>query len=473
MIQASRIKLSDFKINIGKRLLGVLLLFLAPSITMGDTKPEGLRSDSIYAQMRKVADWQWQSLASEGFKRPKTDWTNGVLYAGMMEWSKIANDKTYYNHLLKTGDDTKWRLGKNRHFADDYCVGQAYSQLYEIYKDPLYIKDFKQLADTLTIIPHNESLLWVNKIYHREWAWCDALFMGPPALAYLTRATGDQKYLNMASKLWWKTSDYLYDRKERLYYRDSRYFDKKESNGEKVFWSRGNGWVMGGLVRVLDVMPQKHPDRKKFEKQLKEMAGKIASIQQPDGTWHASLLDPGAFPSKETSGTAFYCYALAWGINNGILPYNKFYPVVSKAWQALSTSVHPNGKLGYVQPLGIAPAKTSFNDTNVYGVGAFLMAGVEMIELDLAKRKNVFSVSVDNGTPVSSFKTETIDWKSVKKRIGKIGSENIAVYNAITGETIPHQVIYNDRKKPQAITFQPSISSGTTLYFEVKSGVNY
>src|SRR5690606_26703821 len=121
------------------------------------------------------------------------------------------------------------------------------------------------------------------------WAWCDALFMGPPALGYLTQATGDPKYLDTASKLWWKSSDYLYDNEEHLFFRDSRYFDKKEANGKKVFWGRGNGWVMGGLVRILEVMPQNHPDRKKFEKQFKEMSKRIASLQQPDGSWHASL----------------------------------------------------------------------------------------------------------------------------------------------------------------------------------------
>ncbi len=138
----------------------------------------------------------------------------GLLYAGIMEWAKISNDEAYYNQLLAVGNDLNWSLGKNRHFADDYCVGQSYSQLYEIYKNPIYIKYFKQLADTLTIIPHEESLLWVTKICLKECAWCDASFMWPPALAYLTRATGDAKCLNTASKLQWKTSDYLYDKRK-------------------------------------------------------------------------------------------------------------------------------------------------------------------------------------------------------------------------------------------------------------------
>jgi unsaturated rhamnogalacturonyl hydrolase len=254
--------------------------------------------------------------------------------------------------------------------------------LYGIYKNPLYIADFKNMADSLVTAPHSEQLLWVNKIHLREWAWCDALYMAPAALANLSEVTHDKKYLDEACKLWWKTSGYLYDKDEHLFFRDSRYFAQKEKNGKKVFWSRGNGWVMGGLVNVLSKMPQNYPDRERFVAEFKQMAQKIATLQQSDGTWHASLLDPGSYPSKETSGTGLFCYALAWGVNQKILSYNDYYPVIDKAWKALTSSVHADGKLGFVQPIGASPDKVTADDTEVYGVGAFLLAGGQMLILE-------------------------------------------------------------------------------------------
>jgi unsaturated rhamnogalacturonyl hydrolase len=200
--------------------------------------------------------------------------------------------------------------------------------------------------------------------------------MGPPAFAALPKATGEIKYLDLTDRLWWKTADYLYDKDENLFYRDSRYFKQKEKNGRKVFWSRGNGWVMGGLVGVLQNMPADYPTRPRWNQQFKEMAKKIASLQQADGTWHASLLDPASFPVKETSGTGFYCYALAWGINNGLLD-------ALKAWKALAACVHPDGKLGFVQKIGDSPASVGYEDTEVYGVGAFLLAGTEIAKLKI------------------------------------------------------------------------------------------
>jgi len=246
------------------------------------------------------------------------------------------------------------------------------------------IKDLKLLADTLIQRPHTESLEWkTGGIVNREWAWCDALFMGPPPLADLAKVTGEIKYMDLCNKLWWKTTAYLYNPDQHLYFRDGSFLNKKEKNDEPVMWSRGNGWVMSGLAEVISYMPANYPERNKWVSLFKEMSNKIASLQQADGTWHASLLDPSSFPVKETSGTGFYCYALAWGINHGFLDAGKFTPVVLKAWKALSESVHPAGMLGYVQRIGGAPDQVNYNDTEVYGVGAFLLAGTEVLQLSL------------------------------------------------------------------------------------------
>lgn len=337
--------------------------------------------------MTRVANWQLDSIRDQGWRHPERDWTNGALYTGLMAYATLTADSACFGFLRRVGTTNDWQLthGPDRYFADNYCVGQLYTGLYEIYHDPRMIQDLRRLADTLIARPHTESLLWKDRIHLREWAWCDGLFMGPPTLAMLSKATGQIKYMDLVDSLWWKTTDYLYDPKEHLYYRDSRYFDKLEQNGQKVFWSRGNGWVMGGLVRVLENMPAGYPDRAKWVTLYRQMASRIASLQQPDGTWHASLLDPASYPVKETSGTGFFCYALAWGIHHGLLDPKHYAPVAWKAWDALVSSVHPNGMLGYAQAIGAAPQKVSYDDTEVYAVGAFLLAGAQLARLDAGR----------------------------------------------------------------------------------------
>lgn len=452
--------------RMSKRTFLFFLITIFLSTKAAHSQSQTLNGDSIFYQMKKVADWQWKELETRGWKNPKKDWTSGAMYTGMMAWAKLANDEQYYHKLIQVGVDNKWNTGRSRFFADDYCVGQLYSQLYTIYKKPEYIGKFKALADTIVSLPHSESLEWRNSIYTREWAWCDALFMGPPALGYLSEATGDAKYLDKSIALWWKTTAYLYDKDEHLYYRDSRYFDKKEKNGTKVFWSRGNGWVIGGLVRLLSVTPENHPERKKLVQLYVRMAKKLASLQQADGSWHASLLDPESFPVKETSGTGFICYAMAWGINHGLLPAKKYQPVVNKAWLALVTSVHPDGKLGFVQAQGAAPDKVGYNDTDVYGVGAFLLAGSEILPMHLNYKKNIFIIQTYNGTSAAKEETIEIKWSDLSRKVRNLSPDKIILKDAASGQLIQSKIEYKNNA-PQALRFIVNVSPGTKRIFEI------
>lgn len=342
--------------------------------------------DSTLHLMRRVADWQLDHWNTHGVRYPRYDWVNAVCYTGLFALAQSSGDPVYYQDLRAVGDTLGWNTGPRRRMADDYCVGQTYAQLYEVFKVPAMVDAFRAQADSICSESHNEPLLWKGNVYDREWAWCDALFMGPPGLAYLSSATGDPKYLVKADSLWWKTTEYLFDKDEALYYRDSRYFDKRETNGAKMFWSRGNGWVMGGLVRMLSNMPENYPDRKRFIQLYRSMAKKIADLQQPDGTWHTSLLDPASYPVEETSGTGLYCYALAWGIHHKILAERRFLPVVMKSWTALVNAVQPDGRLGYVQKIGAQPGDADAQSTEAYGVGALLLAGSEVMYLEKQNR---------------------------------------------------------------------------------------
>lgn len=402
-----------------------------------------VKPDSVYSIMKKVADWQTEEILSNGFKHSERDWTNATLYTGLLKFAELSNDGKYYQFMKeKVGDKFKWNLYKDRvrYHADYYAVGQTYSRFYELYKDPKMIEDLTALADTLLARPHNEPLNWKNGIAFREWAWCDALFMAPPTLAMLSKATNNTAYLDLCDKLWWKTTDFLYDKDAHLYFRDERFLNKKEKNGEKVFWARGNGWVLAGLVRVLENMPKDYSQRGKWLKLYHEMIEKVATLQNEDGTWRTSLLDPESHPMKETSGTAFFTYALAWGINNGILDKKIYSPSIWKAWKALDISVHPNGMLGHVQKISAAPGIVTYDDTEVYGVGAFLLAGNEMLKIamDSKKHKDILIVKNTSSNP---------------QKISNLLNNNkdISFMNMLTKKTLSSSTLINE---------------GTTLYLK-------
>jgi rhamnogalacturonyl hydrolase YesR len=111
------------------------------------------------------------------------------------------------------------------------------------------------------------------------------------------------------------------------------------------------------------------------------MADRLLMLQQPDGSWHASLLDPGSYPVPEMSATAFFVFGMAWGVDNGYLDKSVFLPAVMKGWKIMVQSVWPDGKVGYIQPIGADPRAVTSEMTEVYGVGGFLMAGTQILKM--------------------------------------------------------------------------------------------
>jgi rhamnogalacturonyl hydrolase YesR len=157
--------------------------------------------------------------------------------------------------------------------------------------------------------------------------------------------------------------------------------DNKEPNGKKVFWSRGNGWVIGGLALLLEDMPKDYKHRDFYVNLFKEMAAKLLEIQPEDGLWRTSLLSPESYNHGEVSGSGFHTFAIAWGINNGLID-KKHTSAVKKAWKALAACQHDDGRVGWVQNIGAFPEPATEDSYQNFGTGAFLLAGSEILKLE-------------------------------------------------------------------------------------------
>jgi rhamnogalacturonyl hydrolase YesR len=385
---------------------------------LGALSPQGRAAESadpemtpagILGALERAADWQ---LAHPSQHVP-TDWTQGAGDAGLMALAGISGNARYRDAMRAMGEASQWQLGPKRYDADDYCIGQTYAELYLLFRENAMIAPLRARFDRILAEPSRvHGLDFAAQGSRENWSWCDSLFMGPPTWARLYAATGDPRYLDFAVSRWWRTTDFLYDKQEHLFYRDSTYFAKREANGRKVFWSRGNGWVMAGLVRTLQFLPADHPDAPRFEGLFKEMAGAVLSCQQPDGLWRASLLDPAGYPLKETSGSGFYVYALAWGVNQGLLDRVRFEPAVRRAWSALAACVDGEGRLTHVQPIGADPKKFADDSTEVYGVGAFLLAGSEVYRMAVLEAAAAHSVELTVANPAPFRRVcETVEVK--------------------------------------------------------------
>jgi unsaturated rhamnogalacturonyl hydrolase len=350
------------------------------------------KSAEVLATMERVGDWQLAhppamkstddlSNASRPVQYSPRGWVQAAGYTGIMALGELSTSPRFFDAMRQMGEKNEWKPGPRPYHADDQCVIQTYAELYFRDHNPAMLAPSIARLDNIIKNPADISLEFVGPRKNDRWAWCDSLYMAPPAWIRMWKATGNAAYLDYAVKNWWLTSDFLYNKDEHLYFRDSTFFTKREENGMKVFWSRGNGWVIGGLVRMLEYLPADHPDRPRFEQQFKDMMARLITLQQPDNFWHASLLDPAHYPEPEESGTGFFCYGLAWGINHGLLDREKFLPATLRAWSALTSCVDADGKLKHVQPIGSDPKKFDPNSTEPYGVGSFLLAGSEIYRL--------------------------------------------------------------------------------------------
>jgi unsaturated rhamnogalacturonyl hydrolase len=420
---------------------------------------------SIDKVTRTVADWQ----IANPYKRPDWDWTEAALWTGLMAHADITGDKKYEDYLKNVSAGIDYKLGRRKGHGDDHCVGQLHLWHYlRDAKPPQLSETYQGLSDYISR-PHDEGLLWVNHIHMREWAWCDALYMSPPTLAALYSATGEDRFLDEMDALWWKTTDYLYNKEEHLYFRDSKFFKSKEANGENVYWSRGNGWVIAGICHVLQHMPADYPSRPKYVALFKEMAAKIKSIQLENGSWHASLLDPDSYNAPESSGTAFFAYSFMWGINNGLLSEEEYKPSVLKAWGRLVKNVHADGKLGYVQPIGQNPDKVSFDDTAVYGVGAFLLLGAELRTHLIIKDAELGEITAVNSSKrVRLNAVVSVPWDLITSQLPKVDAQNIGVRDTVLGGFIPTQVVDEDRDgKPDGLIFSSDFTPNEKRKFQL------
>ena len=112
--------------------------------------------------------------------------------------------------------------------------------------------------------------------------------------------------------------DELYNKTEHLF-----------NNGTGSYSTLDNALFLAGLVKKMQ------NQRSAADEQLyREIAGRLVELQQPNGLWKDSLLDPSS-RTVDTDTESYICYALAWGLNNGLLSRKQYRDAVNHAWKAI------------------------------------------------------------------------------------------------------------------------------------------
>jgi rhamnogalacturonyl hydrolase YesR len=392
LVKITRIPIVDKPLRFGILRLACLSMAGHPASAQTTSNVLPYRHE-IIAHCLLANDYWIANNGGESAPTESNNWDGGAYYTGNQRLTEIlsaaipleaAKKSAYASRALAWCNTHSWEHGpKGPLDPDSHTCGQTYIDFYRIDPQPVRLLG----VDGVTgIKPTIDGIYGEGTASDGDWSWIDTFYMAAPVFARLDQTIGETEGRDYSAKL--KTM-YLYMRDTRdlfddtygLWYRDATAKTAITQNGEKEFWARGNGWIIGGLVRVLDELGPSHPDWTLYAMMLQTMSASLIPLQQPDGFWRSSLADPAdtRWDNPETSSTAFITYAMAWGINNGLLDATTYRPIVAKAWNGMvHTALHPSGKLGYVQKVARAPGIATYEDTTNYAVGAFMLTGSEL-----------------------------------------------------------------------------------------------
>ncbi len=370
--------------NVFKKVLlsaGLLMLML-PMIAAKQNKEA--------QEVRKIIDKVNTYWQTNNKPEVRSFWDNAAYHTGNMEAYFLTGNEKYRAYSEAWANHNQWKGAKSNNraewmynygetdkhvlFGDWQICFQTYIDLYNIQPDDYKIRRAREVMEYQMSTPKNDY-----------WWWADGLYMVMPVMTKLYKLTGNQQYLDKLYEYIRYSDEIMYDQETGIYYRDAKYVypKHKSANGKKDFWARGDGWVLAGLAKVLKDLPADYKHRRFFVDKYTRLAKAIAEIQQPEGYWTRSMMDPEHAPGPETSGTAFFTYGFLWGINNGYLDEATYLPVVQKSWAYLKNkALQKSGKVGYVQPIGEKAIPGQVVDANSqanFGVGAFLLAACEYV----------------------------------------------------------------------------------------------
>jgi len=371
----------------------VLLLAIGAAAGLSCGRAQDLPpAADILTAMRRVNDHfmrEWPDPGQDivtNQRRPSNIWTRAVYYEGLLALHAVDGDPREQAYALAWAAAHHWGLrgGAADPSADDQCCGQVYLELYEADPQAERIRSIQASVDAVAASGRVA-----------DWWWIDALQMAMPVYAQLGVITHEPRYFERMHALFLATRDGtgtrpgLYNPRDGLWWRDHTFVPPyRDPNGADCYWSRGNGWVMAAMARILEVIPADAAGREDYVRMLRAMAPAITAVQRPDGFWNPSLHDADHYAAKEVSGTALFTFALGCGIRLGLLAPGEYRPVVARAWTAMvRDAVHPDGFLGYVQGTGKQPSdsqpitydrRPDFDD---FGTGCFLLAGSEAVRL--------------------------------------------------------------------------------------------
>lgn len=346
-------------------------------------------------------------LARHPVLTERWDYTAGLVLSGLAEVWRETGEIRYFRYLKDTVDRFVGPEGEIRTYdrkeynLDQINMGKVLFLLWEKTQEEKYRRAIEELRTQLREQPRtSEGGFWHKLIYPYQ-MWLDGIYMAAPFYAQFAKVFGEPEGFDDVAHQILLIAAHTKDPASGLFYHGwdetkTQIWADPQTGRSPCFWGRAMGWYAMAIVDVLDFLPADHPKRDAIVELFREMVAALLKVQDDEtGLWY-QVLDQGTRPGNyhEASASCMFVYAMAKGVRKGLLS-PAILSFARKGYEGILrrlVEVGPDGLLNLKQICQVAGLGGKANRdgsyeyylsepvvTNDYkGVGAFILAGVEM-----------------------------------------------------------------------------------------------
>jgi unsaturated rhamnogalacturonyl hydrolase len=366
----------------------------------------------VESEMQRRGD---SFLFNEGTKSSWVYETGFFLKGVEQVWRQTGDDK-YFAYLKKVVDSYVEPDGTIKTYEmEEYNIdhvnpGKLLLTLYNVTHEEKYKQAAFSVMQQLETHPRTkEGGFWHKKIYPWQ-MWLDGIYMGSPFYAEFSKMFDRPAGLDDVANQIIFIANHTHDPNTGLFYHGwdeskQQKWANPVTGCSPHFWGRAMGWYAMGIVDVLDFLPTDHPQKEKILAIFRDLSAAIVKYQdQETGLWH-QVMDQGKRDGNylEASASAMFVYAMAKAIRRSFLSA-EYLPAIKKGYQGMIKHLikeNADGTIDLTQVcqvagLGGKPYRdgsyeyyisTPVVSNDLKGVGAFIMASVEMESMDNADMK--------------------------------------------------------------------------------------
>lgn len=285
------------------------------------------------------------------------NWNEAVFLKAAVARCEQGMDKDYLFPYIQTAIDSTFAEA-NGHHPNAVVSGLGLAYLAHTTGEAKYKEKAFEIFEQYKKIPKATN----GGVSHRDNVielWDDTVYMVGEYLMQMYKLTGDKAFLLEAISQLKKHAEKLEDAQTGLWYHgwnnDSAPsldpccqagWDQNPNRRNNEFWGRGNGWILMTLVDLMELLPKDDANytylKASFTKKLQTL---LPLQDKATGHWYQLPMYPGEKGNFiESSSTAMYAYAAAKGIVLGILPADRYTPMIERAYTGLeANSLQPTG----------------------------------------------------------------------------------------------------------------------------------